>query len=36
MTPYEIEEVIEFSLSILEHRAPRVELQESRSKASLK
>jgi len=36
MTPYEIEEVIEFSLSILEHRAPRVELQESRSKASLR
>jgi len=36
MTPYEVEEVIELSLSILEHRAPRVELQESRSKASLK
>jgi hypothetical protein len=36
MTPYEIEEVIEFSLSILEQRAPCVELQESRSKASLK
>jgi hypothetical protein len=36
MTSYEIEEVIELSLALLERRAPRVELQESRSKASLK
>jgi hypothetical protein len=36
MTPYEAEEVIELSLALLERRAPRVELQESRSKASLK
>ena len=36
MTPYETEEVIELSLALLERRAPRVELQESRSKASLK
>ncbi len=35
MTPYETEEVIELSLALLEQRAPRVELQESRSKASL-
>ena len=35
-TPYEVEEDIELSLAILEHRAPRVALQESRSKASLK
>ena len=35
MTPYEVEEVVELSLALLEHRAPRVALQESRSKASL-
>jgi len=35
-TAYEAEESIELSLAMLEHRAPRVELQESRSKASLK
>ncbi len=35
-TAYEAEEGIELSLAILEHRAPRVELQKSRSKASLK
>ncbi len=35
-TAYEAEESIELSLAILERRAPRVELQESRSKASLK
>jgi hypothetical protein len=34
-TPYEAEEVIEYSLSILEHRAPCVELQKTRSKESL-
>ncbi len=31
-SPYEAEEVIEYSLSILEHRAPCVELQKTRSK----
>ncbi len=36
MTPYEVEEVIELSLSVLEQRAPHIELQESRSKSSLK
>ena len=35
-TAYEAEESIELSLALLERRAPRVELQESRSKASLK
>jgi hypothetical protein len=35
-TAYEAEESIELSLAMLERRAPRVELQESRSKASLK
>jgi hypothetical protein len=34
-TAYEAEESIELSLAMLERRAPRVELQESRSKASL-
>lgn len=34
-TPYEAEEVIELSLSILEHRMPRVDLQKTRSKDSL-
>jgi hypothetical protein len=34
-TPYEAAEIVEYSLSILEHRAPRVELQTTRSKASL-
>jgi hypothetical protein len=34
-TPYEAEEVIEYSLSILEHRAPCVELQKTRSKESV-
>ena len=32
---YEAAEVIEYSLSVLEHRAPRVELQKTRSKESL-
>ncbi len=36
MTPDEAAEVIELSLALLERRAPRLELQESRSKASLK
>jgi len=36
LTPYEAEEVIELSLALLERRPPRVELQETRSKASLK
>ena len=35
-SPDEAAEVIELSLSILEHRAPRMELQETRSKASLR
>ncbi|MFC1601197.1 hypothetical protein ACFL34_02480 [Candidatus Sumerlaeota bacterium] len=34
-TPYEAEEIIEFSLAILEHRVPCVELQKTRSKQSL-
>lgn len=34
-TPYEAEEIIEYSLSILEHRVPRVELQKTRSKKTL-
>jgi len=34
-TAHEAEEVVELSLSILEHRAPRVELQKTRSKESL-
>jgi hypothetical protein len=34
-TPYEAQEVVELSLSILEHRVPRVELQKTRSKESL-
>lgn len=34
-SPYEAEEVIEYSLSILEHRVPNVELQKTRSKDSL-
>ena len=34
-SPYEAAEVIEYSLSVLEHRAPRVELQKTRSKESL-
>ena len=34
-TPYEAAEVIEYSLSILEHRVPAVELQKTRSKESL-
>lgn len=34
-TPYEAQEVVEFSLSVLQHRVPRVELQETRSKSSL-
>jgi len=34
-TPYEAEEVIEYSLSILDHRAPCVELQKTRSKKSI-
>lgn len=33
--PYEAAEVVELSLSILEHRAPRVELQTTRSKQSV-
>jgi hypothetical protein len=33
--PYEAAEVVELSLSILEHRIPRVELQKTRSKQSL-
>ena len=35
MTPYEAEEVIELSLSILEHRKSDVELQWTRSKSSI-
>jgi len=35
MTPYEAEEVIEISRALLEKRVPRVELQWSRSKASI-
>ena len=35
-TPYEAAEVIEYSLSILERRAPNVQLQETRSKGSIK
>jgi hypothetical protein len=35
-TAYEAEEVVELSLAILEHRQPCVELQTTRSKASLK
>ncbi len=35
-TPYEMEEVVEISCAVLEQRAPRVELQETRSKASLR
>jgi hypothetical protein len=34
-SPYEAEEVVEYSLSILEHRVPHVELQKTRSKESL-
>lgn len=34
-SPHEAHEVVELSLSILEHRAPRVELQKTRSKESL-
>lgn len=34
-TPYEAQEVVELSLSVLEHRIPRVELQKTRSKESL-
>jgi hypothetical protein len=34
-TPYEAAEVVELSLSILEHRVPDVELQKTRSKESL-
>ncbi len=34
-TPYEAEEVVEISLSVLEHRVPCVELQKTRSKGSL-
>jgi hypothetical protein len=34
-TPYEAAEVVELSLSILDRRAPRVELQKTRSKGSL-
>ena len=34
-SPNEAKEVIEYSLSILEHRVPRVELHETRSKGSL-
>ena len=34
-TPYEAAEVVELSLSILERRVPRVELQKTRSKESL-
>jgi hypothetical protein len=34
-TPFEAEEIIEYSLSLLEHRAPCVELQKTRSKESL-
>ena len=34
-SPYEAAEVVELSLSILEHRAPCVELQKTRSKESL-
>ena len=33
--PYEAAEVVELSLSILEHRVPQVELQKTRSKKSL-
>ena len=36
MTPEEAEEDVELSLSILERRAPMIELQETRSKASVK
>ena len=32
---YEAEEIVELSLSVLEHRVPNVELQKTRSKASL-
>jgi hypothetical protein len=35
MSDYEAEEVIELSLSVLEHRAPCVELQKTRSKKSM-
>lgn len=35
-TAYEAEEVVELSLSVLEHRVPRVELQKTRSKESLR
>jgi hypothetical protein len=34
-TPYEAEEIIEYSLSILEHRVPRIELHKTRSKKTL-
>jgi len=34
-SPYEAQEVVELSLSILEHRVPCVELQKTRSKESL-
>ncbi len=36
MTPREAEEVIEMSLSLLEHRESKVELQETRSKETVK
>ncbi len=36
MTPDEAKELIELSLSILEHRQAKVELQETRSKSSIK
>ncbi len=36
MTPDEAKELIEMSLSILEHRTAKVELQETRSKSSIK
>ena len=34
-SPAEAEELLELSHAILEHRAPRIALQETRSKASL-
>jgi hypothetical protein len=36
LTPYELEEVVEISCAVLEGRAPGIELQETRSKASLR
>ncbi len=35
LTADEAREVIEISLSLLEHRAPQIKLQETRSKASM-